>query len=100
MTRVRFALLLAGAMLAFAACSLNPQPFPPQSSDYGGTSADASTDSAVMHGDGGFDVNVAPPDSGFADAGKDSGAIDAAPDAESDATTDADDDAQGDASAD
>ena len=77
--------------LAFAACSLNPQPYPPASLDPAGM--DASVDSGAFDSDGGTDAAVTAPDSGFADASVDAGA----PDGSLDASTDATGDATGDA---
>jgi len=97
MKRVALVGVLVAATLAFAACNLNPQPFPP--SDFTGGASDASSDAGPSpFGDADTDATVAAPDSGFADASVDAArdvdgdagdaSVDAASDAESDATGD------------
>jgi hypothetical protein len=96
MRRLALAGLLVGAALAFAACSLNPQPFPP--ADATGME-DASIDSTPFSSDGSSDGNATMPDAGFGDASLDA-TTDAGLDATSDATVDGASDATSDAESD
>lgn len=100
MRRLALTGVLVAASLAFAACSLNPQPYPPSAIDTGG-SADASVDSNPFS-----DRDGSAGDSGpaLSDAGAGDASIDAG-DASSDAGLDASDaesdaDAAGDAESD
>ncbi|HEX7602091.1 MAG TPA: hypothetical protein VF316_10815 [Polyangiaceae bacterium] len=95
------ALLVAGLLTFAAACILNPQPFPPQSTDFGGTEPDASSDTAAppMGGDAGADATATAPDAGVGDASVDDGG-DGSLDATTDASTDAGGDAESDATGD
>lgn len=98
MNRLALVAALVAATLAFAACNLNPQPFPP--SDFTGGAADASSDAgpSPFGNDAETDASATAPDSGFADASADAArdvesdagdaSVDAASDAESDATGD------------
>jgi len=102
MSRLAVSALLVLGSLALAACILNPQPFPPQSTDFGGTEPDASSDAAVpppMGSDAGADATATAPDAGGVDASVDGGTdakLDGAQDANVDAEGDAESDATGD----
>ena len=101
MTRLAWPALVVAAAFVFAACNLNPQPFPPQDNS-GVATGDAAVDSGYppFGNDGGADATAVAPDSGVADAGADSGVVDAAADARADAASDADPDAESDATGD
>jgi hypothetical protein len=102
MKRVLFVLFVAG-LAAGAACSLNPQPLPPESSfaaddgghvgEGGGSSAGdlgaGAGDGSTKQGGGASDATTVPP--GVVDAGLD-GANDGPNDAPSDALSDSPDD--------
>jgi len=97
--------LLVAMSLALAACILNPQPFPPQSTDNGGNAPDASAacdasrgdDGAPpMSSDGGSDAAEPRPDAAIGTDASLDGGTDAALDASPDATDDAESDATGD----
>lgn len=102
MKRAAWSALFVAISLALAACILNPQPFPPQSTDYGGSAPDASAASDASRDDAGFpvgndggaDATPTAPDGGT-DASLDGG-TDATEDAASDARDDAESDATGD----
>src|SRR6185312_5506290 len=98
---VKLRWLVVLALVAAASCSLNPQPYPPDTNDGGKGGFDASGDVANAFGDSGgvedaSEETSPPPES---DAGGDS-ATDAETDAETDAATDAEADAETDAEAD
>jgi hypothetical protein len=89
-------LLLGGGSVALA-CTLNPQPLPPESAfgdaDGGATRADgaANGSSGGAGSDSGKAYGDAAPPPPYQEAGTDAGALDAAPDAPSDAPADAED---------